>query len=96
MDQIFAVGQQYPLIEVPIPQSKRVNLLQRELLQIFIYRLFLQSNETPARLRIEDIKRVFPRLAESSIRKRLKTSADFRRTGRQHELVVQLAGSFFR
>ena len=96
MNQIFAVGQQYPLIEVPIPQSKRVNLLQRELLQIFIYRLFLQSNETPARLRIEDIKRVFPRLAESSIRKRLKTSADFRRTGRQHELVVQLAGSFFR
>ncbi|CAF1078345.1 unnamed protein product, partial [Adineta ricciae] len=81
IDTIHIVGQQCPLIEVPIPQSKRVNLFQRDLLQIYIYRLFLQSNERPRRIRIEDIKRVFPRLAESSIRKRLKTSADFRRTG---------------
>ena len=95
MNQIYTVGQQYPLIEVPIPQSKRVNLFQRELLQIFIYRLFLQSNETPPRLRIEDIKRVFPRLAESSIRKRLKASADFRRTGRRHELLDEFFCSFF-
>jgi hypothetical protein len=79
---LYTVGQEYPLIEVPIPQSKRVNFLQRDLLQIFIYRLFWQSTERPRRIRIDDIKRVFPRLAESSIRKRLKTSADFRRTGR--------------
>ncbi|CAF1216007.1 unnamed protein product [Rotaria sordida] len=77
---IYIIGQQCPLIEVPIPQSKRVNLFQRDLLQIYIYRLFLQNNEMPRRIRIDDIKRVFPRLAESSIRKRLKTSADFRRT----------------
>jgi len=83
IDRIYIIGQQCPLIEVPIPQSKRVNLFQRDLLQIYIYRLFLQSNETPRRIRIEDIKRVFPRLAESSIRKRLKTSAEFRRTGRK-------------
>ncbi|CAF4558936.1 unnamed protein product [Rotaria sp. Silwood1] len=80
IDIIYIIGQQCPLIEVPIPQSKRVNLFQRDLLQIYIYRLFLQSNELPRRIRIDDIKRVFPRLAESSIRKRLKTSADFRRT----------------
>lgn len=82
LDEIYLLGQQCPLIEVPIPQSKRVNLFQRDLLQIYIYRLFLQSHEQPRRIRIEDIKRVFPRLAESSIRKRLKTSAVFRRTGR--------------
>ncbi|UJR15997.1 hypothetical protein I4U23_002915 [Adineta vaga] len=80
IDIIYIVGQECPLIEVPIPQSKRVNLFQRDLLQIYIYRLFLQSTEIPRRIRIEDIKRVFPRLAETSIRKRLKTSADFRRT----------------
>jgi transcription initiation factor TFIID subunit 1 len=83
LNKIYLIGQQCPLIEVPIPQSKRVNLFQRDLLQIYIYRLFLQSNEIPRRIRIDDIKRVFPRLAESSIRKRLKTSADFRRTGRK-------------
>jgi transcription initiation factor TFIID subunit 1 len=81
LNKIYLLGQQCPLIEVPIPQSKRVNLFQRDLLQIYIYRLFLQSHEQPRRIRIDDIKRVFPRLAESSIRKRLKTSADFRRTG---------------
>ena len=81
LSSMYLIGQQCPLIEVPIPQSKRVNLFQRDLLQIYIYRLFLQSNENPRRIRIDDIKRVFPRLAESSIRKRLKTSADFRRTG---------------
>lgn len=80
VSSIYLIGQQCPLIEVPIPQSKRVNLFQRDLLQIYIYRLFLQSHEHPRRIRIEDIKRVFPRLAESSIRKRLKTSADFRRS----------------
>ena len=42
----------------------------------------------PRRIRIEDIKRVFPRLAESSIRKRLKTSADFRRTGGHTRRIV--------
>jgi transcription initiation factor TFIID subunit 1 len=87
-DRIYIIGQQCPLIEVPIPQSKRVNLLQRDLLQIYIYRLFLQSNEKPRRIRIDDIKRVFPRLAESSIRKRLKTSADFRRTGKNISLNI--------
>lgn len=81
LHEMYLLGQQCPLIEVPIPQSKRVNLFQRELLQIYIYQLFLQSHEQPRRIRIEDIKRVFPRLAESSIRKRLKTSAIFRRTG---------------
>jgi transcription initiation factor TFIID subunit 1 len=89
LNKIYLIGQQYPLIEVPIPQSKRVNLFQRDLLQIYIYRLFLQSNEIPRRIRIDDIKRVFPRLAESSIRKRLKASADFRRTGRENFLKIE-------
>ena len=90
LNEIYLLGQQCPLIEVPIPQSKRVNLFQRDLLQIYIYRLFLQSHEQPRRIRIDDIKRVFPRLAESSIRKRLKTSADFRRTGRKIKIFSSI------
>ncbi len=93
-NEIYLLGQQCPLIEVPIPQSKRVNLFQRDLLQIYIYRLFLQSHEQPRRIRIDDIKRVFPRLAESSIRKRLKTSADFRRTGSRKTHSLSLSKCF--
>lgn len=51
-------------------------------LQIFIYRLFWKSPDTPRRIKMDDIKRAFPMHSESSIRKRLKLCADFKRTGR--------------
>ena len=50
-------------------------------LQIFIYRLFWKSPDTPRRIKMDDIKRAFPMHSESSIRKRLKLCADFKRTG---------------
>ncbi|CAF1328413.1 unnamed protein product, partial [Didymodactylos carnosus] len=78
---IFTIGQECPLIEIPVPNSKRVGTLQRELLQVYIYKSFAKSNEEPRRIRIEDVKKAFPRLAESSIRKRLKLCSDFRRAG---------------
>jgi transcription initiation factor TFIID subunit 1 len=51
------------------------------LIQVFIYRLFWKSPDTPRRIRMDDIKRAFPAHSESSIRKRLKLCADFKRTG---------------
>ncbi|KAK2556002.1 Transcription initiation factor TFIID subunit 1 [Acropora cervicornis] len=48
---------------------------------IFIYRLFWKSPDTPRRIKMDDIKRAFPMHSESSIRKRLKLCADFKRTG---------------
>lgn len=103
---IFVVGQECPLFEVPGPNSKRANthirdflqvwfwpiletwtvLLQRlschiRALQVFIYRLFWKSKDRPRRIRMEDIKKAFPSHSESSIRKRLKLCADFKRTG---------------
>lgn len=50
-------------------------------LQVFIYRLFWKSKDRPRRIRMEDIKKAFPSHSESSIRKRLKLCADFKRTG---------------
>lgn len=52
------------------------------ILQVFIYRLFWKSKDRPRRIRMEDIKKAFPSHSESSIRKRLKLCADFKRTGR--------------
>lgn len=78
---IYTVGQQLPLHEVPGPNSKKANMFARDFLQVFIYRLFWKSSFNPRRIKMEDIKKAFPFHSESSIRKRLKQCADFKRTG---------------
>ncbi|XP_041949797.1 transcription initiation factor TFIID subunit 1 isoform X1 [Alosa sapidissima] len=82
---MFVVGQECPLYEVPGPNSKRANTHIRDFLQVFIYRLFWKSKDRPRRIRMEDIKKAFPSHSESSIRKRLKLCADFKRTARCQE-----------
>ena len=81
MDGIFVAGQECPLYEVPGPNSKRANNFIRDFLQVFIYRLFWKSRDLPRRIKMDDIKKAFPSHSESSIRKRLKLCADFKRTG---------------
>ena len=49
--------------------------------QVFIYRLFWKSAANPRRIKMEDIRKAFPKHSESSVRKRLKLCADFKRTG---------------
>lgn len=78
---IFTVGQLCPKYEVHGPNSKRANNHIRDFLQVFIYRLFLKCPDTPRRIKMEDIRRAFPKHSESTVRKRLKLCADFRRTG---------------
>ncbi|KAH1004133.1 transcription initiation factor TFIID subunit 1 isoform X2 [Dendroctonus ponderosae] len=81
IDALYVAGQECPLYEVPGPNSKRANNFVRDFLQVFIYRLFWKSRDNPRRIKMDDIKRAFPSHSESSIRKRLKLCADFKRTG---------------
>ncbi|XP_050067932.1 transcription initiation factor TFIID subunit 1 [Anopheles maculipalpis] len=81
VDALFTAGQECPLYEVPGPNSKRANNFVRDFLQVFIYRLFWKSRDNPRKIRMDDIKKAFPAHSESSIRKRLKLCADFKRTG---------------
>ncbi|XP_015433770.1 PREDICTED: transcription initiation factor TFIID subunit 1 [Dufourea novaeangliae] len=81
MDALFVAGQECPLYEVPGPNSKRANNFVRDFLQVFIYRLFWKAHNTPRCIKMDDIKKAFPSHSESSIRKRLKLCADFKRTG---------------
>ncbi len=81
VEHIYTVGQELPLFEVPGPNSKKANNFIRDFLQVFIYRLFWKSTDAPKRIKMEDIKKAFPAHSESSIRKRLKQCADFKRTG---------------
>ncbi|XP_058465400.1 transcription initiation factor TFIID subunit 1 isoform X2 [Malaya genurostris] len=81
IDALYTAGQECPLYEVPGPNSKRANNFVRDFLQVFIYRLFWKSKDNPRKIRMDDIKKAFPAHSESSIRKRLKQCADFKRTG---------------
>lgn len=81
INTVYAVGQECPMQEVPGPNSKRANNFIRDFLQVFIYRLFGKSKDNPKRIKMDDIKKAFPSHSESSIRKRLKLCADFKRTG---------------
>lgn len=81
IDALFVAGQECPLYEVPGPNSKKANNFTRDFLQVFIYRLFWKSKDNPRKIKMDDIKRAFPLHSESSIRKRLKQCADFKRTG---------------
>ncbi|XP_075588073.1 transcription initiation factor TFIID subunit 1-like [Dermatophagoides farinae] len=81
VETIYTVGQELPLYEVPGPNSKKANNFMRDFLQVFIFRLFWKNNDNPRRIKMEDIKKAFPLHSESSIRKRLKQCADFKRTG---------------
>ena len=83
----FAVGQLCPLLEVYSPKSKRATEHLREFLEVYIYRLFrrtkARSIEKPDlhKIKMEDIRKAFVTHSESMIRKRLKTCAEFQRTG---------------
>lgn len=81
VNTVYSIGQQCPMQEVPGPNSKRANNFIRDFLQVFIYRLFGKSKDNPKRIKMDDIKKAFPSHSESSIRKRLKLCADFKRTG---------------
>ena len=81
VDDIFLVGQEIPLIEVPPPNSKPAFNFARDFLLFHIYRMFLRSPDTPPRVRMEDVKKSFPQHTEATIRKRLKQIADFKRAG---------------
>ena len=52
--------------------------------QVFLYRLFQESDDNPKKLKMELVRRAFPPsvMSESVIRKVLKQYADFRREGK--------------
>ena len=81
LNAVFTIGQECPLQEVPGPNSKRANIFARDFLQAYIFRLFWKSRDKPPRIKMEDVRKAFPQNAENSIRKRLKISSDFKRTG---------------
>lgn len=79
--ETFLLGQQCPLIDVPGPNSKKHTNFLKDFLMVYLYRLFLQSTENPKKIRMDEVRKAFPTQSEGSIRKRLKSCAEFKRTG---------------
>ena len=102
ISDVFVIGQECPKVEVPAPNSKIANQFQKELLQVtfitvfsesclspfqvFLYRLFQESDDNPKKLKMELVRRAFPPsvMSESVVRKVLKLYADFRREGEKY------------
>lgn len=85
---VMLVGQEFPLVEVPGPHSRRHNMFCRQRLQVAAYRLFNKDPLLPEnghsrkRLKIGRLLTAFPQFSEGSIRKWLKEFAESTRAGK--------------
>lgn len=77
---LFVVGQEMPLIEVPSPNSKRAKDFGKDFMMSCIYRLFWENDKKPRRVRMDELRRIFPN-QDAIIRKNLKQIAEFKRVG---------------
>ncbi|KAJ3392724.1 hypothetical protein HDU92_008227 [Lobulomyces angularis] len=76
---IYCVGQTYPMMEVPRPQSRKASNLLKLRVQVASYRLM--KLDIYRRLRVEQLVKAFPTLGENKIKQKLKDFAQFQRKG---------------
>ncbi|KAI9204546.1 uncharacterized protein BJ171DRAFT_97528 [Polychytrium aggregatum] len=76
---IFTIGQLFPLIDVPRPQSRKITATIKGRLQVAAYRLM--RKDPARRLNFEKLMKAFPGHSEVQIRQRLKEFAQFQRKG---------------
>lgn len=72
---LFAVGQTYPVTEVPGPHSRKITNTIKLRLQIIAFKLLEKSSEK--RLKISRLMKYFPDQNELQMRQRLKVSLMF-------------------
>ena len=93
---VMLVGQEFPLVEVPGPHSRRHNMFCRQRLQVAAYRLFNkdpllpESGHSRKRLKIGRLLTAFPQFSEGSIRKWLKEFAESTRAGKDSGKQTQI------
>ncbi|THG99871.1 hypothetical protein EW026_g2557 [Hermanssonia centrifuga] len=76
---LFAVGQTYPVTEVPGPHSRKITNTIKHRLQIIAYKLLSKSAEE--RLKISRLMKYFPDQNELQMRQRLKEFMEYHRRG---------------
>ncbi|SCW02106.1 LAFE_0E14312g1_1 [Lachancea fermentati] len=82
INHLFTVGQTFPVVEVPGPNSRRVTSLGKNRLRMIVYRILNKSPEH--RLLVKQVARHFPDQNDMQNRQRLKEFMKYQRDGDDH------------
>ncbi|KAI0639982.1 atypical/TAF1 protein kinase [Trametes polyzona] len=91
INNLFAVGQTYPVTEVPGPHSRKITNTIKLRLQIIAFKLLEKSTEK--RLKISRLMKYFPDQNELQMRQRLKEFMEYHRRG-PHQGFWRLKGNW--
>ncbi|ADM12397.1 transcription initiation factor TFIID subunit TAF1 [Encephalitozoon intestinalis ATCC 50506] len=89
IDNLYCVGQQFPLEEVYAPHSRKLNIFCKNRLKVAAFRLFNSKVGGSKELRISQLDEMFPYFSEGSKRKWLKEYADCVKKGRDNVWVLR-------
>ncbi|CAD25795.1 TRANSCRIPTION INITIATION FACTOR TFIID 111kDa SUBUNIT [Encephalitozoon cuniculi GB-M1] len=89
IDNLYCVGQQFPLEEVYAPHSRKLNVFCKNRLKVAAFRLFNSKEGGSKELRISQLDEMFPYFSEGSKRKWLKEYADCVKKGRDNVWVLR-------
>ncbi|KAH3899405.1 histone acetyltransferase SCDLUD_004848 [Saccharomycodes ludwigii] len=82
INNLFTVGQTYPCLEIPGPNSRKVTAMGKNRLRMVVYRLL---NKSPRhRLLVRQVSKHFPEQSEMQNRQRLKEFMKYQRDGEDH------------
>ncbi|KAI0361004.1 atypical/TAF1 protein kinase [Trametes cingulata] len=91
IQNLFVVGQTYPVTEVPGPHSRKITNTIKLRLQIIAFKLLEKSTEK--RLKISRLMKYFPDQNELQMRQRLKEFMEYHRRG-PHQGFWRLKGNW--
>lgn len=79
IDNMFAVGNIFPVMEVPAPHSRKVTNASKNRLRMIVFRSMNANDES--RISVKDISHHFPDQNDMQNRQRLKEFMEYNRTG---------------
>ncbi|BAP69691.1 transcription initiation factor TFIID subunit 1 [Kluyveromyces marxianus] len=79
INHLFTVGQTFPVVEVPGPNSRKVTAMGKNRLRMVVYRILNKSPEH--RLLVKQVARHFPEQNDMQNRQRLKEFMKYQREG---------------
>ncbi|EGW35163.1 uncharacterized protein SPAPADRAFT_146108 [Spathaspora passalidarum NRRL Y-27907] len=75
----FAVGNTFPVVEVPAPHSRKVTNTSKNRLKMIVFRVM--NNKGMARISVKDVSKHFPDQNDMQNRQRLKEFMEYQRQG---------------
>lgn len=82
INHLFTVGQTFPVVEIPGPNSRKVTSMGKNRLRMVVYRILNKSPEH--RLLVKQVARHFPDQNDMQNRQRLKEFMKYQREGDDH------------